>query len=157
MYIPKLSFPCTNTKTKTSILGILERDSKVYAIPVADASAKSLLPIINSKIKEGSAVYSDEWKSYRKLSENYEHKFIKHSANQYVDGAVHTNNIENFPSLLKRCIGGIYHHVSDKHLTRYVNEFTFRYNNRKMTDGSKFDICLANANQRLTYKTLTKK
>jgi transposase-like protein len=146
-----------SAKTKTPILGILERDGKVYAVPVADASEKSLLPVIDSKIKKGSSVYTDEWKSYRKLSQNYDHKFIKHSANQYVDGSVHTNNIENFWSLLKRGIDGIYHHVSDKHLSRYVNEYTFRYNNRKMTDGSKFDICIANANQRLTYSELIKK
>ncbi|AKA35634.1 IS1595 family transposase [Flagellimonas lutaonensis] len=143
-------------KVKTPVLGILERDGLVYAIPVADTKANTLLPIIGSKVKKGSKVYTDEWKSYRKLGENYDHSFIKHSANQYVDGSVHTNNIENFWSLMKRGIDGIYHHVSDKHLSRYVNEYTFRYNNRKMTDGSKFDVCLANANQRLTYKSLTK-
>ena len=91
-----------SAKTKTPILGILERDGKVYAIPVKDASAKSLMPIIDSKIEKGSKVYTDEWKSYRKLSQNYDHQFIKHSANQYVEGSVHTNNIENFWSLLKR-------------------------------------------------------
>ena len=135
-------------------MGILERDGKVYALPVADTRAKTLIPIIDSKIEKGSTVFTDKWKSYRILGRDYDHQFIKHSANQYVDGAVHTNNIENFWSLLKRGIDGIYHHVSDKHLAKYVNEYTFRYNNRKMTDGSKFDVCLANANKKLTYKSL---
>ena len=90
------------------------------------------------------------------MANEYDHNFVKHGADQYVDGMVHTNNIENFWSLLKRGIDGIYHHVSDKHLSRYVNEYTFRYNNRAMTDGSKFDVCLANATKRLNYKMLTK-
>lgn len=145
-----------SAKTKTPILGILERDGKVYALPVADTKAKTIIPIIKEKIVKGGTVYTDEWKSYRTLATDYDHQFIKHSAHQYVDGAIHTNNIENFWSLLKRGINGIYHHVSDKHLAKYVNEYTFRYNNRKMTDGSKFDVCIANATQKITYKSLIK-
>ena len=145
-----------SAKTKTPVLGILERNGNVYAIPVTNTTTKVLKPIIDSKIVKGATVYTDEWKSYSILSQDYDHSIVKHSANQYVDGTVHTNNIENFWSLMKRGINGIYHHVSDKHLARYVNEYTFRYNNRKMTDGSKFDVCLANANKRLTYKMLTK-
>lgn len=144
-----------SAKTKTPVLGILERDGKVYAIPVANTTSRTIIPIIEEKIVKGGTVFTDEWKSYRTLAKDYDHQFIKHSAHQYVDGAVHTNNIENFWSLLKRGIDGIYHHVSDKHLAKYVNEYTFRYNNRKMTDGSKFDVYLANTNKRLTYKTLT--
>tara|TARA_R110002049_G_scaffold28018_1_gene96198 strand:+ start:264419 stop:264868 length:450 start_codon:yes stop_codon:yes gene_type:complete len=132
-------------KTKTPILGILEWDGRVYDIPVADAFAKSLIPIIKTKVKKGPSVFTGEWKSYRKLSENYDHKFIKDSANQSIDGNIHNNNIENFWSFLKRGIDGIYHHVSDKNLSRYVNEFTCRYNNRKITDGSKFDTSTAKA------------
>ncbi len=143
-----------SAKTKTPVLGILERDGKVYAIPVADTKAKTIVPIIETKVEKGSTVYTDEWKSYRTLSQDYDHQFINHSASQYVDGAIHTNNIENFWSLMKRGINGIYHHVSDRHLSRYVNEYTFRYNNRGMTDGSKFDVCLANASKRITYKSL---
>lgn len=145
-----------SAKTKTPVLGILERDGKVYAIPIADTKGKTIVPIIQSKIVKGSKVFTDEWQSYRILAKEYDHQFIKHSADQYVNGEVHTNNIENFWSLLKRGIDGIYHHVSDKHLSRYINEYTFRYNNRKMTEGSKFDVCLANSNKRLTYKSLTK-
>jgi len=145
-----------SAKKKMPVLGILERNGKVYALPIADAKARTIKPIIDRKIESGSQIFTDEWKSYRILANEYDHQFIKHSANQYVDGAVHTNNIENFWSLLKRGIDGIYHHVSDKHLARYINEYTFRYNNRKMTDGSKFDVCLANGSRKLTYKNLIK-
>lgn len=80
---------------------------------------------------------------------------VQHSAAENVKGEVHTNSIESFWALLKRGIIGIYHHTSEKHLGRYVNEFTFRFNNRKVTDGSRFDVLLANTNnKRITYKEL---
>ena len=146
-----------SAKTKTRlVLGILERNGKVYALPVADTKVKIIIPIIEQKLVEGTTVFTDEWRSYHILYQNYDQKLIKHSANQYVDGTIYTNNIENFSSLMKRGIIGIYHHVSDKYLSKYVNEYTFRYNNRKMTDGSKFDVCLQNSNKYLTYKQLIK-
>jgi hypothetical protein len=80
---------------------------------------------------------------------------VNHSANEYVSGDVHTNNLECFWSHVKRGITGIYHHASEKHLHRYINEFTFRFNNRKMTDGSRFDVYLANAIDKITYEELT--
>jgi len=62
--------------------------------------------------------------------------------------------MESFWALLKRGLTEIYHNTSDKHLEKYINEFTFRFNNRKLTDGSKFDVCLANSQGRLDYTTL---
>jgi transposase-like protein len=143
-----------STKTKTPILGILERNGKVYAVPVEDTKHKTIRPIIDAKIEKGAKVYTDEWRSYKPLKHDFEHSFVNHSANEYVDGSVHTNNLENFWSLLKRGINGIYHHCSDKHLHRYVNEYTYRYNNRKMTDGSRFDVYLANATNKISYSEL---
>lgn len=143
-------------KTKSPVLGILERDGKVYAVPVKDTKAQTILPIMVEKVEAGATVYTDEYRAYSTLHKNFNHEFVRHSANEYVSGNVHTNNIENFWSLLKRGLDGIYHHVSDKHLGRYVNEFTFRYNNRGLSEGSKFDVALANGtNKRLDYKTLT--
>lgn len=144
-----------STKTKTPVLGILERNDQVFAIPVVDTKAETILPIMVDTVQAGSNVYTDEFKVYTKLNKAFDHKFVRHSADEYVSGNVHTNNIENFWSLLKRGIFGIYHQVSDKHLGRYVNEFTFRYNNRELSEGSKFDVALANGtNKRLSYKTL---
>lgn len=141
--------------TKTPVLGILERNGKVFAVPIKDRKAKTIIPIMEDTVKAGSTIYTDEFKGYISLSKNYNHEFVNHSASEYVSGNVHTNGIENFWSLLKRGIDGIYHHVSDKHLKRYVNEFTFRFNNRNLSEGSKFDVALANVNnKRLDYKTL---
>lgn len=145
-----------STKTKTPMLGILERDGKVYAVPIKNTKIKSLYPIMVSKVEKGATIYTDEYGAYKALENNYTHGIVKHSAGEYVSGKVHTNNIENFWSLLKRGLDGIYHQVSDKHLSRYINEFTFRYNNRDLSEGSKFDVALANGtNKRLDYKTLT--
>ena len=145
-----------STKTKTPVLGILERNGKVYAVPVRDTKRETIVPIMVSKVEFGATIYTDEFRSYNILKSGYTHDIVRHSANEYVSGSVHTNNIENFWSLLKRGLDGIYHHVSDKHLGRYVNEFTFRYNNRQLSEGSKFDVALANGtNKRLDYKTLT--
>jgi len=145
-----------SVKTKTPVLGILERNGKVYAIPVSDTKSKTILPIIKDKIKPETIVYTDEWKSYKPLSKYYSHSIVNHSANEFVKGEVHTNNIESFWALLKRGITGIYHNISDKHLEKYINEFTFRFNNKKLTEGSKFDVCLANSKGRLDYQTLIK-
>lgn len=143
-------------KTKSPVLGILERNGKVYAIPVKDTKSQTILPIMVAKVDAGAIVYTDEYRSYSTLHKTFNHDFVRHSANEYVSGSVHTNNIENFWSHLKRGLYGIYHHVSDKHLGRYVNEFTFRYNNRDLSEGSKFDVALANGTtKRLDYKTLT--
>lgn len=146
-----------STNTKTPVLGILERGGKVYAVPVVDTKSKTIFPIIDSKVEPGNTIYTDEYLGYQSLYKKYEHEVINHSASEYVNGEIHTNSIESFWALMKRSIFGIYHHTSDKHLGRYVNECAFRFNNRDMTDGSKFDVLLANSNKTLSYKELTKK
>jgi hypothetical protein len=71
---------------------------------------------------------SDEWVGYRGLDKEYPHEVIRHTAEQYVVGAVHTQNIESFWSLIKRSIIGNFHKVSETYLPLYVNEFEFRHN-----------------------------
>ena len=143
-----------STKTKTPVLGILQRGGKVYAIPVENTKGKTILPIMRDKVEVGASIYTDEWRPYRALSKDYNHGIVNHSADEYVRGDIHTNSIESFWALLKRGIIGIYHNVSDKHLDKYVNEFTFRFNNKNLTEGSRFDVMLANSSGRLDYKTL---
>ena len=146
-----------SVKTKTPVLGIFERNGKVYAIPVTDTKRETLLPIMLNKVEIGSKIFTDEWKSYKTLSKAYSHSIVNHSADELVRGDVHTNNIESFWALLKRGLTGIYHHTSDEHLFRYINEFTFRFNNKQLSEGSKFDLCLANTKGRLDYKGLISK
>jgi transposase-like protein len=76
-------------------------------------------------------IYTDEFVSYNKLKEHhYIHHKVNHASKQWTIGKIHTNNIEGFWSTLKRGIGGVYHHVSRKHLQGYINEYAFRYNHR---------------------------
>ncbi|WP_291138607.1 IS1595 family transposase [Flavobacterium sp. UBA7663] len=140
----------------TPVLGILERGGKVYALPVVNRKAKTIIPIMVDQVAAGATVYTDECKSYVSLSRSaYTHDFVCHNAKEYVRGGVHTNGIENFWSHFSRTITGTYHQVSPKHLSRYVNESTFRFNNRDLSDGSKFDVALANGtNKRLSHKEL---
>ena len=74
---------------------------------------------------------TDEWRSYNGLALLYGHSVIKHSMGEYVNGAVHTNTLEGFWSLLKRGVIGQYHYVGPKYFDKYINEFCFRYNNRE--------------------------
>ena len=70
-------------------------------------------------------IITDEWSSYNNLSENFNHVVLNHKEKGYVHGGFHTNNVENFWSLLKRGIYGIYDQVNPKHLHKYSDEFAF--------------------------------
>ena len=95
---------------------------------------------------------------YRGLDADYMHGVIDHAI-AYVDGKIHTNGLENFWSLLKRALGGTYVSVEPFHLFRYLDEQSFRYNNRKsMNDADSFSIVLSQVSgKRLTYKEVTGK
>jgi hypothetical protein len=94
---------------------------------------------------------TDELLSYDGLDNEYAHKVINH-AESYVDGNVHTNRMENFWSLLKRSIKGTYVSVEPFHLFRYLDEQSFRYNERELTDSERFQKVLGSvAGKRLTW------
>lgn len=143
-----------STKSKTPVIGIIERDRKVYALPVAKTDAKTIKPIINEVIEKGTKVYTDEWRPYNTLNKEYNREVVAHGAGEYVRGEVHTNSIENFWSHFKRGIIGTYFQVSDQHLASYVNEFTYRFNTRELSEGSRFDVTLANSQKTLSYDQL---
>ncbi|MFZ2167984.1 MAG: IS1595 family transposase [Minisyncoccia bacterium] len=117
---------------KTPVVGLLERGGKVKARKVKVADAKTLHALIKAHVKGGSHVMTDEWGGYLGIDtkRGYKHSAVRHSKGKYVDGIAHTNTIEGFWALLKRGIVGQYHHITDKHLNAYINEFCFRYNNR---------------------------
>lgn len=128
---------------KTPVVGTLQRDGKVKAQKVSDVSKKTLHGIVKQNVKKGSQIMTDEWKSYNGLCLLYGHQIVKHSMNEYVNGACHTNTLEGFWSLLKRGVIGQYHYVTERHLNKYINEFCYRYNNRDNKDV--FAMTLTNA------------
>jgi len=143
-----------STKTKTPVVGIIEKNGDVYAVPVKKADGLTIKAIVNQVVPTGQTIHTDEYKPYKILDATYNRELVNHSAGEYVNGTITTNHIENFWSHFKRTIAGTYFHLSDQHLAAYVNEASYRYNNRDLTDGSRFDITLANVERRLTYKRL---
>jgi hypothetical protein len=107
-------------------------------------------------VVRGSKVFTDGYKGYKGISEQFVHNTVSH-INEYVRGEVHTNGIENFWSLLKRTLTGTYVAVEPYHLDRYVAEQVFRFNNRKnMNDQARFEKVMKNVSgHRLTYQELT--
>jgi transposase-like protein len=120
-----------STNDKTPVIGIFERGGKIKAKKAKDTTGKTIKSFVNKNVQKGSMVLTDEWKSYNALNKDFLHYFINHSAGEYVNGDIHTNNLEGFWSLLKRGIIGQYHHIDDKYLDRYINEFCFRFNERQ--------------------------
>jgi len=143
----------TGGKDKTAVMGILERGGKVRTAVVPNRKKASLQAEVKNHVEAGSALYTDALKSYEGLGE-FEHQVIDHAV-AYVDGKIHTNGMENFWSLLKRGLNGTYISVEPFHLFRYLDEQTFRFNNRKMTDAERFDLAVRGiVGKRITYDKL---
>jgi transposase-like protein len=148
---------------KVAVMGLLERRGKVRAKVIANTRRKSLHPEILKHVEPGSTLYSDALPSYEKLGEDYVHQVIDH-AEQYVDGQIHTNGLENFWSLLKRGLKGTYVSVEPFHLFRYLDEQVYRFNYRKdvdgvpLTDSDRFDLAVRQiVGKRLTWAEVTGK
>lgn len=141
---------------KTMVFGAVQRGGKVVTKIVPDTTAKSLIEAVNTSVKKGSIMVSDEAVGYAKLNKNFIHLSVNHSKDEYVRGEVYTNTIEGFWSLLKRQINGIHHSVSPKHLQRYCNEAAFRYNHKQVPQDERFANALTNCEGKLTYNKITK-
>lgn len=116
---------------KTPIVGIIQRDGDVKARVSKKLDSKKLSTLIrrNVSIKD-SVLITDEYRGYSPISKFIKHKVINHTF-EYVNNDIHTNNIESFWAILKRGIVGQYHKVSVRYLQRYIDEFAYRFNNRK--------------------------
>ena len=142
-----------STKTKTPVFGMMERTTifnekkgefepmtYVRAVVVEKTDSNTLLPVIGQFVADGSHIITDELNSYNHLDQmGYEHSIVCHSAQEFVNGSIFTNNMEGFWGHFRRMIVGIYHDVSDKYLQRYVDEACFRWNTRKATEKDRFE------------------
>ena len=146
-------------KDKSAVMGLLERHggnghSIVRLKTVPNVKRDTLCPIVMETIQAGATVFSDSLPAYDGLNSNFAHGVVDH-AERYVNGKIHTNGIENFWSLLKRTIKGTYVSVEPFHLFRYLDEQSFRFNNRKLTDGLRFALAAIGLfGKRLTYENL---
>lgn len=139
---------------KEAAFSLVERDGRVRSFHVPAVSAKTLKPILRKHLDERTYLMTDEAAVYPKVAGDMAHGTVNHSIGEYVRGHFwHTNTVENYFSVLKRGVTGVYHHVSQQHLKRYLAEFDFRYNERTVTDGERFDGALAGiVGKRLTYR-----
>jgi transposase-like protein len=145
----------TGGMDKEIVFGMVERDGRVRAIHVAGRRRHELQKAIRENVEAGSAIFSDELRSYQGLEDEYDHAVINHAV-EYVNGNVHTNTMENFWSLLKRSLHGTYVSVEPFHLFRYIDEQAFRYKTRKgLNDLTRFKLDITQiVGKRLTYKAL---
>jgi transposase-like protein len=148
----------TGMKDKTAVMGILERGGKVRTAVLPSRKRHAIQAEVKNHVEAGAALYTDALMSYSGLESEYVHQVVDHAV-QYVDGKVHTNGLENFWSLLKRGIAGTYISVEPFHLFRYLDEQTFRYNNRKdMGDFDRFKLAASQiVGKRLTWNQVTGK
>lgn len=145
-----------NNEVKTPVFGIVETGGKVIVKVTEWVSKDKAADLINKHVTTGATMVTDGYGMYAFLGKDdrFHHVVVDHKKGEYVKGGFHTNGIENFWSILKRGIIGIFHFVSRQHLQRYCDEFAARYNTRKITDADRFDFVLQNSDGRLKYNQL---
>ena len=120
------------TTGKVAVIGAIARKGMVVAKVIENTDTATLDRFVRSTVADDvSLVATDEHSGYRLIDKDYKHETVRHGAGEYVRGKVHTQNIDSFWSLLKRGIMGQFHHVSKSYLPLYINEFSWRHNNRK--------------------------
>lgn len=121
---------------KTAVVGLAQRGGKVKVESFHNKrlTAKNLRMLVRKNVDlEGATLITDEFSGYIGIGKMLPHKTINHTI-WYVDGKIHTNTIESFWALLKRGVVGQYHKVSARYLPKYIDEFSYRWNNRKHED-----------------------
>jgi transposase-like protein len=150
----------TGGSNKTAVMGLLERHdgkkhSTVRAEVVSNTRRESLHAVIHKNVEPGTTIYTDAWQAYRQLGTTFTHDFVDHAEAYVKDKVIHTNGLENFWALFKRCIKGTHVSIEPFHLAAYVNSEAFRFNNRKTDDGTRFYRALQGTpDKRLDYRTL---
>jgi transposase-like protein len=143
---------------KQAVFSLVERQGVVRSFHVASVTGATLKPVLKAHIDRASYLMTDESPIYKRPGGAFAgHGIVNHSADEYVRAYFwHTNSVEGYFSLLKRGINGVYHHVSEAHLHRYLAEFDFRYNARVglgVNDEARTDRALRGVlGKRLTYR-----
>jgi len=137
------------------IIALVQRDGKARARVIDKVTAANASRFVLENINTNARLITDEAWHYTKVGRKFPggHWTVNHSKGEYVRGEIYSNTIEGFFSLVKRGIYGTFHSVSRHHLYRYLDEFCYRYNTRKMTDGQRVTAAIKNAQgKRLQYR-----
>lgn len=150
------------TDGKQAVVSMVQRNGDVRSHHVQRVTAKTLKPILNYNIEYGARIMTDSGTVLHGAIHPRKHDQVNHKVHEYgryEEGVcITTNTVEGFFSLLKRGIHGTYHHVSPQHLHRYLSEFDFRYNARKITDGERSCRLISRVGgKRLKYRDLVPK
>ena len=143
---------------KSSVITMVERNGKSVSFPIEKVDKKTLRSAINGSVDKRSTIMTDEWKGYNGVGANFNggHLSVNHSAGEYANGDISTNTAESYFALLKRGVVGTFHHISKKHLSRYCDEFSFRWNNREVSDGIRTENVVKGIfGKHISYKSLT--
>jgi transposase-like protein len=139
----KLRITSNGVAGKTPVMGLLERHdgkkhSTVRAQVVTNRKSATLHPVIHKHVEPGTQLYTDSLAGYRGLRPTFMHDFVDHAEAYVKDKVIHTNGLENFWALFKRCIKGTHVSIEPAHLEAYVDSEAFRFNNREVKDGDRF-------------------
>ncbi|MGB1219943.1 MAG: IS1595 family transposase [Alcanivoracaceae bacterium] len=142
---------------KSKVFSLVERGGRVRSFHVPSVKAATLKPILKEQLAADSRLMTDEASQYTKVGREFaEHGVVAHGIGEYVRGDIHTNTVEGYFSIFKRGLKGSFHHISEKHLKRYLCEFDFRYNYRsklEYSDAERAKIALRGIDgKRLLYK-----
>jgi transposase-like protein len=143
---------------KQSVMSLVQRSGRVRSFHVPNVTATNLYPIIARHTHSDSRFMTDEAQVYAAIGATFtDYQTVNHSAKEYVRDEAYTNTVEGYFSILKRGIYGVYQHVSEAHLHRYLSEFDFRYSNRVrlgVDDVARTDLIVKGImGKRLTYRT----
>ncbi|MFH1116905.1 MAG: IS1595 family transposase [Pseudomonadota bacterium] len=142
---------------KVPVMALVERNGRAVSRPIEHVDAKTLKGAIKEICHKDSCIMTDEWASYTGIGNDFNggHEVVNHGNGEFKRGNASTNTVESYFALLKRGVHGIFHHVSKHHLHRYCDEFSFRWNNRKVNDGERTVEAISGAQgKRLAYKTV---
>lgn len=144
---------------KAPVLALVERNGEARSYKMDNLTKKAIKKLLKKDVEITSHIMTDEFKSYNGLEKEFAgHDTVNHAKKEYCRGIIHVNFAESYFSLLKRAIIGAFHHVSDHHLHRYLSEFDFRWNHRKIDDWDRTIQALKMVEgKRLTYREPVRK
>jgi transposase-like protein len=143
---------------KIPVMVLVERHGEAVSKPIRRLNAETLKSAIIKTVDHNSTIMTDDFSSYSGIGKKFKggHKVINHSLGQYANGDITTNTAESYFALLKRGVAGTFHHISKRHLKRYCDEFSFRWNHRKVNDGTRAEHAILGAEgRRLKYRRIT--